>query len=304
MKKFLLGVLFMSISLVSLAKSWPSSALSQLKQNPGIQVDCSFLSAMLGRDMSNDYPQRLLQAYKNAYPDYANFENYAIRYRNTADPIRMNILKSSVRYCDFSSVWSILERNSPAVTRMRSSDSAKYNRLKSITLSKLQTYFKSVENFVEQMCLYPSSTDATLERIAEESVSQLNSTTNSTYGSYNSYSSARTISVPSNRIDTDTHTWRVSSVEFGNDKTIVYKQVTPKQYQTWVSSDSREFIEDTETGRKYYITGSSIGFDGSKVLNGTSPFSFSESYPQMPSSVRYINISSGGQYYVRNLRIR
>ena len=101
MKKFLFGELSMSISIVCLAKPWPSNALSQLKQNPGIQVDCSFLSAMLGRDMSNDYPQRLLQAYQNAYPDYANFESYTVRYRNSADPIRMNLLKSSVRYCEF-----------------------------------------------------------------------------------------------------------------------------------------------------------------------------------------------------------
>jgi hypothetical protein len=187
MRKFYLGAIFLCLSIASMAKSWPSNALSQLKQNPGIQVDCSFLSAMLGRNMSNDYPQRLLQAYKNAYPDYANFENYTVKYRNTADPIRINLLKTSVRYCDFSSVWSILERNSPAVTRMRSYDSAKYNRLKSITISKLQTSFKSVEIFVEQMCLYPLSTNATLERIAEESASQLNSSTSSSYGSYNSY---------------------------------------------------------------------------------------------------------------------
>ena len=283
MRKILLGVLFMSVSFICVAKPWPSNALSQLKQNPGIQVDCSFLSAMLGRDMSNDYPQRLLQAYKNAYPDYANFENYTIKYRKTADPIRVNLLKSSVRYCDFSSVWSILESNSPAVTRMKSSDSAKYNRLKSITISKLRSSFKSVDNFVEQMCLYPSSTNATLERIAEESASQLNSSTSSSYGSSNSYLSTRTINVPSNRIDTDTHTWRVSSVELGNDKTIVHKQVTTKQYQTWVSSDFRGFFEDAETGRKFYITGSSIGFDGTKVLNGTSPFSFFRIIPATAS---------------------
>ena len=300
MRKILLGILFMSVSLLCMAKPWPSNALSQLQQNPGIQVDCSFLSAMLGRDMSNDYPQRLLQAYKNAYPDYASFENYTVKYRNTADPIRVNLLKSSVRYCDFSSVWSILEKNSPAVTRMKSSDSAKYNRLRSITISKLQSSFNSVENFVEQMCLYPSSTNATLERIAEVSASQLNSS----YGTSKSYSGSRSISVPSNRIDTDTHTWRVSSVEIANGNTTVYKQVTPKQSRTWVSSDSREFIEDAETGRKYYIVSSTIGFDGSKILNGTNAYSFSETYPQLPSTVRYINISSGGQYYVRNVRIR
>lgn len=304
MRKILLGVIVLVISTVCMAKPWPSNALSQLKQNPGIQLDCSFLSSMMGSDMSNDYPQRLLQAYKNAYPDYAKFEDFTIKYRNTADPIRINLLKSSVRYCDFSSVWSILEKKSPAVSRMKSSDSAKYNRLRSITISKLQSSFKSVENFVEQMCLYPSSTNAALERIAEESVTQLNSSTSASYGSSGSYSGSRTISVPSNRIDTDTHTWRVSSVEIGSGSTIVNKQVTPKEYRTWVSSDSREFIEDAETGKKYYITNSSIGFDGSKVLTGTNTFSFTETYPSLPSSVTYINISSGWQYYVRNLRIR
>ena len=73
MRRLFLVILLLIMPLSLLAKQWPSNALTQLRQNQGIQVDCNFVSAMLGRDMSNEYPQKLLQAYKNAYPDYADF---------------------------------------------------------------------------------------------------------------------------------------------------------------------------------------------------------------------------------------
>lgn len=298
MRRLFLVILLLSMPLSLLAKQWPSNALTQLKQNQGIQVDCNFVSAMLGRDMSNEYPQKLLQAYKNAYPDYADFEKYTIQYRYSIDPIRVSILKSLVRNCSFSAVWVIMESNSPVVQRMRNSDPSKYSRLKSLTISNLQSSFGSVEKFAEEMAVSPTSASSKMNSIVEQAARQLES------GSMSSYSGSRSISVPSNRIDTEEHTWRVISVELADGKTILYKQVTPKLVQTWIGSNTSEFIEDAETGRKYYISSSSIGINTQRILSNSNPYSFTEVYPQLPSTVRYINISSGSQYYVRNLRIR
>lgn len=298
-KKIFISLLFLGTSTILLAKSWPTNSIAQLKQNQGIQIDCGFLSAMLGRDMYNDYPVLLLQSYKNSYPDYSDFEAYTIKYRGTADPIRVNTLKSLVKNCNFSSVWNIMEKNSPAVVEMKRSDAGKYNRLRSITISKLQSTFGSVEKFVEQMAIYPQSSSNKLENIANESAKELMSNSYS-----NSKASPRNISLPSNCIDAPEHRWQAISVEFSENSTIVNKRVTPKCTRTWITSDTHEYIEDAETGTKYYIISSSIGFNREKILNDASPYTFKEVYPALPSNVRYINISSGYQYYVKNVRVR
>ena len=300
MKRIFVCMLMICMAYLCLAKPWPSNSLTQLKQNPAIQVDYSFITAMLGRDMSNEYPQKLLQAYMNAYPDYADFERYTLQYRNAVDPIRVNLLKSLVRNCSFAAVWGIMEGNSPEVVRLKNSDWAKYIKLRTITISNLQSNFGSVETFAEEMALSPSSATSKMNRTVEQSMRQLENGTQSA----TSYTGLRTISVPANKIETNDHSWRVTSVELADGKTIIFKQVTPKLSRTWISSSTSEFIEDSETGRKYYLSSSSIGINVQKVLNGTNSYSFSEVYPQLPTTVRYINISSGSQYYVRNLRIR
>ncbi len=174
MKKLIFYVFVTSIFATGCAKQWPSDALYQMKQNAGIMLDCKFLSAMLDKDMSNEYPQKLLQAYKNEYPNYADFENYTIKYVNSTDPIRVNILKSLVRNCDFSAVWNILENGSAEVKTLKNMDPYRYNRLKSITVNNLQSGFGSVEKFVDELTMFPSNADAKIKRIAEQSVTQLN----------------------------------------------------------------------------------------------------------------------------------
>ena len=113
------------------------------------------------------------------------------------------------------------------------------------------------------------------------------------------------VSVSSTKIETDSHKWETVAVEVRDNCTYVYKRVTPKSRNTWVFSSTDEFIEDAETGRKYYLTDSSIGVNNNrKTLKDSSTYDFTETYPALPSSVRYINISSGSKYYARNVKIR
>ena len=70
-------------------------------------------------------------------------------------------------------------------------------------------------------------------------------------------------------------------------------------------SSQDEYIEDADTGRKYYLVNSSIGFEGSPEISyDTNTITFYEVYPVLPSTVKRINISSGSQYYVKGLKIR
>lgn len=158
--------------------------------------------------------------------------------------------------------------------------------------------------YTEQAAKYGNSDS---QRAAELIRNKENAPVNrsSSYSRSNS-SSTRKISVPSNRIETNTHTWELVSVEIGNDVTYLNKRATPKSVGTYVSSEAGEYIEDAETGRKYYITASSVGakIGDKKALYNTNPFDFKETYPALPSSVKVINVSSGSQYYVKNLRIR
>ena len=310
MKRCIITFLSIMSVFIAEAKPWPSDALSQIKRNQGIQVDCSYLSAMLGRDMSYEYPQRLLESYKSYYPDYAKFEDYTLRHRYTSDPIRVNLLKSYVRNCSFSAVWRILERNSPVVERLRNESPSKYNQLKNSTISKLQSKYGTVVAFTEALCLKSDETSAALENITAAAANEINNSYSgySNYSGHNNssvYNSSVKITCPSNSIVTDTHIWSTVSIETDNGITYVQKKVTPRAYQTIICSGTDEFIEDAETGRKYYLISSSIPlYPQNKILTGTSTYHFTETYPELPSHVRYINISSGNQYYIKNLRIR
>ncbi|MCD8208260.1 MAG: hypothetical protein LUD72_10020 [Bacteroidales bacterium] len=106
-------------------------------------------------------------------------------------------------------------------------------------------------------------------------------------------------------IETSTHIWNCTSIEIREGQTIVSKVVTPKVYDTYVYSSQEECIEDAETGRRFYLQESSIGFEGSPtILQSTYPITFYEVYPVLPANVERINIRFGDSYYVKDLKIR
>lgn len=107
------------------------------------------------------------------------------------------------------------------------------------------------------------------------------------------------------RIETAYHKWDCTAIEVQDGQTIVTKTVQPKSEGTFMCSSQDEYIEDADTGRKYYLVNSSIGFEGSpEISHDTKTITFHEVYPALPSTVKRINISSGSQYYVKGLKIR
>jgi hypothetical protein len=107
------------------------------------------------------------------------------------------------------------------------------------------------------------------------------------------------------KIETSHHSWEALAVQLQYGQTVVRKCVTPKDNGTYMFSSYDEFIEDADTGRKYYLRNSSIGFKHNSLISyDRDPIDFSEVYPELPQNVKRIHISSGSQYYVRDLIIR
>lgn len=106
-------------------------------------------------------------------------------------------------------------------------------------------------------------------------------------------------------LETGYHNWKLVSVRCEANRTIIQKKYLPKEEMTAVYSSQEEYIEDADTGRKYYLKHSDIGFESDQyVAKGKVERYFNEEYPALPSNVKRINISSGSQYYIKNLKIR
>ena len=98
--------------------------------------------------------------------------------------------------------------------------------------------------------------------------------------------------------------WAIS-LKINPTNTIVTCVVVPKTTSSSVYSTKNEYIEDCDTGRKYYIQSSSIGLDPQRTnLYSKESKSFTNTFPALPNSVKRINIWSGDDYYAQNLQIR
>lgn len=107
----------------------------------------------------------------------------------------------------------------------------------------------------------------------------------------------------SEEIRTEEHKWSIISVDARPDCTIVEKIVVPiDKDTTWISSVRQEYIEDSATEEKFFIIDSELGFEANKtILAGYSGRVFKETYPPLPKGTKYINVSSGAKYYIKNL---
>lgn len=117
--------------------------------------------------------------------------------------------------------------------------------------------------------------------------------------------SGNTVHINGPIIESSHHKWWATSIDLNSYYTVVHKVVVPKTTNTYVCSTKDEYIEDCDTGKKYYIQSSSIGIDpkGTTLYSKESKV-FTDTYPALPSSVRRINIWSGSNYYAKNLQIR
>jgi hypothetical protein len=115
----------------------------------------------------------------------------------------------------------------------------------------------------------------------------------------------KTVTIDSKIKRTDYHLWKVISIELTSTKTILHERVTPTIKETYVYCDGTEFIEDAQTGKKYYLKYSDLGTQQKpKMLYNDAPLNYTSTYPALPMSVKCINIYDGSTYVVKNLKIR
>ena len=93
-------------------------------------------------------------------------------------------------------------------------------------------------------------------------------------------------------IETDTHKWELLAIQCSRNKTILMKRVTPKIDNSWFNIARGEFIEDVESGKKFYIQKSYLGFLRVDLV-GKQPKYFNEEYPPLPSELRRVNVTFG-----------
>ena len=112
-----------------------------------------------------------------------------------------------------------------------------------------------------------------------------------------------TIVLDSEEVKTSEHSWTLVSVERMSDCTILEKVVVPlDEDKTWIASGAGGYIEDAETGMKFFVQESEIGFErGRTLLEGWNARTFKETYPPLPAGTRYVNVSSGSEYFIKSL---
>ena len=92
----------------------------------------------------------------------------------------------------------------------------------------------------------------------------------SSYGSNSSSTTTtgnrkgNTVYVNAPILETTYHKWWCTSIDLNAYNTVVHKIVVPKTSSSRVQSTKDEYIEDCDTGKRYYIQSSSIGFGSSE----------------------------------------
>lgn len=186
----------------------------------------------------------------------------------------------------------------------------------------VESYCYVAEDFKYVFYTYLNILDAAEEAVKEaysKYDSSNSSSNNSSYrnnGSGNRSSSSTTATTSGSRsgnkvyingpiLESSHHKWWATGIELNSYNTVVSLVVVPKTTNTYVCSTKNEYIEDCDTGKKYYIQSSSIGIEPKQTtLYSKQSKSFTNTYPALPNSVKRINIWSGDGYYAKNLQIR
>ena len=178
----------------------------------------------------------------------------------------------------------------------------------------IETYCYVAEDFKYVFYTYLNILDYGVSALEEAYSKYDTSSNNSSYNNRNSNSSTSNttgtrsgnkIYINGPILESQYHKWWATQIELNSYNTVVHKIVVPKISSSVVWATKDEYIEDCDTGKKYYITGSSIGLEPNRTtLNSKESKSFTDTYPVLPSSVKKINIWSGSGYYVKNLQIR
>lgn len=178
----------------------------------------------------------------------------------------------------------------------------------------IESYYHDAESFKYVFYTYLNILELASEAVKDEySKYDTSSSYKSTSQSHNSLESKGSVTSRTGNTlylscpirETEYHKWWIFTIDLNPSNTILQERVVPKSDNTFVFSDMTEYIEDCDTGKRYPIQSSSLGTRSNPtILHGKSAHSFSSTFPALPNSVKRINIWSGSDYYVKNMKIR
>ena len=86
---------------------------------------------------------------------------------------------------------------------------------------------------------------------------------------------------------------QIESVTLCEEMTIITLTIKDSWNNNMVNSNKTAYIEDVETGKKYFIRSSDIGMGKSQARPHGNDWTFMETYPALPRTTKYINVFNG-----------
>lgn len=86
---------------------------------------------------------------------------------------------------------------------------------------------------------------------------------------------------------------QLESITLYEDMTIIMLTIKDSWNNNLVCSNKTAYIEDVETGKRYFIKDSDIGIGSSQAQPHGNDWTFMETYPPLPKTTRYINVFNG-----------
>lgn len=86
---------------------------------------------------------------------------------------------------------------------------------------------------------------------------------------------------------------KLESITLYEDMTIIMLTIKDSWNNNMVNSNKTAYIEDVETGKRYFIKSSDIGIGKSQAQPHGNDWTFMETYPPLPKTTRYINVFNG-----------
>lgn len=104
-------------------------------------------------------------------------------------------------------------------------------------------------------------------------------------------------------IDTEYHYWTLESIELLADQTICHWSVMSKAANTYVCATNGVYIEDCDTGKKYYGISSTLPLEPEKKILSRQyeTLRFVVIFPSIPENVKRINYHSSSSFFIRDI---
>lgn len=143
----ILRIILLSIFVSScVPKPWPTNSLEEIKNGLGDEWK---MVKLLSGSNNDSYPKCVLSKYKSQYPNYADFEEAAVKNPQKIKEMRISCIKSHVGN-DFNRIWNYIEDNDNIINLKNKLHPNYFVKYKECMMFKLRTEFHTLDNFIDK----------------------------------------------------------------------------------------------------------------------------------------------------------